>query len=117
MLQAGDREPDRANGGLRSPRIDGKFIRHKRIGGVTSPEMGSPVLGTWRRRSNRLAALILAIVIGGGAALYWYRGTDGTDPGRTARAPGRPAIPVSVATAARRDVPIYLVGLGAVQPI
>jgi multidrug efflux system membrane fusion protein len=64
-----------------------------------------------------LAALILAIVIGGGAALYWYRGTEGTDPGRTARAPGRPAIPVSVATAARRDVPIYLVGLGAVQPI
>ena len=79
--------------------------------------MGSPVLGTWWRRGNRLAALILAIIIGGGAALYWYLGTEGTDAARTARAPGRPAVPVSVATAARRDVPIYLIGLGAVQPI
>ena len=78
--------------------------------------MGSPVLGTWRRRGNRLAALILAIVIGGGAVLYWYLGTGETDAGRTARAPGRPAVPVSVAIAARRDVPIYLMGLGAVQP-
>ena len=79
--------------------------------------MGSPVLGIWRRRRNRLAALILAIVIGGGAALYWYLGTEATDAGRTARAPGRPAVPVSVAIAAKRDVPIYLIGLGAVQPI
>ena len=78
--------------------------------------MGSPVFGTWRSRGNRLAALILAIVIGGGAVLYWYLGTEGTDAGRTARAPGRPAVPVSVAIAARRDVPIYLIGLGAVQP-
>jgi multidrug efflux system membrane fusion protein len=78
--------------------------------------MGSPVLGIWRRRGNRLAALILAIVIGGGGVLYWYLGTEATDAGRTARAPGRPAVPVSVAIAARRDVPIYLIGLGAVQP-
>ena len=79
--------------------------------------MGSPVFSTWRRRGIWLPALILAVVIGGGAALYWYLGTGGTDAGRTARAPARPAVPVSVATAARRDVPIYLIGLGAVQPI
>ncbi len=80
--------------------------------------MGSLLIGKWWRRGNRLAALILAIVVGGGAALYWYRGGAAeTDAGRTARAPGRAAVPVSVAIAARRDVPVYLTGLGAVQPI
>jgi membrane fusion protein, multidrug efflux system len=70
----------------------------------------------WRRRSRR-AALILALVVaaGGAAAYWWYRG-EGTDAGRAARAPVRAAVPVSVAIAARRDVPIYLTGLGTVQP-
>jgi multidrug efflux system membrane fusion protein len=33
------------------------------------------------------------------------------------RAAGRPAVPVTVAVAERRDVPIYLTGLGSVQAL
>src|ERR1700681_1511200 len=76
--------------------------------------------GKWRRVSpppTLILALILALIAAGGGVIYWYRGgTEGTDAGRAARAPGRAAVPVSVALAARRDVPVYLTGLGAVQP-
>ncbi len=82
------------------------------------PKWGALYSGSWRRRGNRLAALILAIVIGGGGALYWYRGSaEVADAGRPARALGRAPVPVSVAIVSRRDVPIYLTGLGTVQPI
>src|ERR1700688_866651 len=75
------------------------------------------IIGSKRRRVSRPAALILALIAAGGGAIYWYRGgTGGTDAGRAARAPGRAAVPVSVAIATRRDVPIYLTGLGTVQP-
>src|SRR5580704_2661330 len=75
------------------------------------------IIGSKRRRVSRPAALILAVIAAGGGVIYWYRGgTEGTDAGRAARAPGRAAVPVSVAIAARRDVPIYLTGLGTVQP-
>jgi multidrug efflux system membrane fusion protein len=74
--------------------------------------------GRWRGRGIRLTALVLAAVIGGGGAVYyWYRGSpEVADAGRGARAPGRAPVPVSVAIASRRDVPIYLTGLGTVQP-
>ncbi|HEY4405888.1 MAG TPA: efflux RND transporter periplasmic adaptor subunit [Xanthobacteraceae bacterium] len=79
--------------------------------------MGSVILGTRWRRRNRLAALVLAVVAGGGAFYYWHNlSSEGTDAGRSARAPARVAVPVSVAIASRRDVPIYLTGLGTVQP-
>jgi membrane fusion protein, multidrug efflux system len=74
----------------------------------------------WRRNIRRAAvvlALVLAFVAAGGGAIYWYTGgTAGTGAGPAARAPGRAPVPVSVAIAARRDVPIYLTGLGTVQP-
>jgi multidrug efflux system membrane fusion protein len=80
--------------------------------------MVSHITGSKWPRVSRIAALTLAVIVAGGAAVYWYRGgTEGTDAGRAARAPGRAAVPVSVAVAARRDVPIYLTGLGTVQPI
>jgi membrane fusion protein, multidrug efflux system len=80
--------------------------------------MGSRTIGTRWRRGSRLAALILALVVGGAGAVYWYRGGfEAADAGRpAARAPGRAPVPVSVAIASRRDVPIYLTGLGTVQP-
>jgi multidrug efflux system membrane fusion protein len=79
------------------------------------------IIGSKWRRPRRSPALILvlilAVVLAGGGAVYWYRGgAQGADAGRAARAPGRAPVPVSVAIAARRDVPIHLIGLGTVQP-
>jgi multidrug efflux system membrane fusion protein len=74
------------------------------------------MLSKWRRVS-RLPALILAVILAGGGAFYWYRGGAGTDAERAARTPGRAAVPVSVVVAARQNMPIYLTGLGVVQPI
>jgi len=56
----------------------------------------------------------LAILAASGAA-YWYW-TQGPDPAHAAR-PSRPAVPVSIATASRQDVPVYLIGLGTVQAL
>ncbi len=78
------------------------------------------IIGNKWRRPRRFPALILALILAvglaGGGAVYWYRGGQGADAARAARAPGRAPVPVSVAIAARRDVPIYLIGLGTVQP-
>jgi multidrug efflux system membrane fusion protein len=58
-----------------------------------------------------LIAVSLALVAGGTA--YWYS-SQGPEPARAAR-PSRAAVPVSVALTARRDLPVYLTGLGTVQ--
>ena len=65
------------------------------------------------RRIGRAALAVLAVA--GIAGIYWYRGLDGAESGRAATATERPAVPVTVATATRRDLPIYLTGLGTVQ--
>jgi membrane fusion protein, multidrug efflux system len=49
------------------------------------------------------------------ATVYWYL-SQGPDPAHASRA-ARNAVPVTVATAARQDVPIYLIGLGTVQAL
>jgi multidrug efflux system membrane fusion protein len=58
-------------------------------------------------------------VAGTVAAINWDRLGDYLQIGRAvtmpATAPARPAVPVSAVVAARRDVPIYLTGLGTVQ--
>ena len=65
-----------------------------------------------RGRRAALAIVILG-VLAGGAAAYWAR--QGAEPAHAARPVQRPPVPVSVATVARQDVPIYLTGLGTVQ--
>jgi membrane fusion protein, multidrug efflux system len=68
-------------------------------------------------RSNRgvvvIAGGIAALAIAG--TIYWYL-TQGPDPAHASRS-ARSAVQVTVATASRQDVPIYLLGLGTVQAL
>jgi multidrug efflux system membrane fusion protein len=64
------------------------------------------------RRGVLIASSIAILVAAAGG--YWYWG-QAPNPARAARAPARPAVPVSVALVARQDMPIYLTGLGTVQ--
>src|SRR5580698_11338445 len=63
--------------------------------------------GGLSRRGKLIAAGVAVLA-------YWYW-SQGPDPARAARP--RAAVPVSIATAARQDVPIYLTGLGTVQAL
>ncbi len=54
----------------------------------------------------------VAIAVGGTGAWYLHQGPE---PVRAARSSAAAAIPVTVATATKRDLPIYLTGLGSVQ--
>jgi len=65
-----------------------------------------------RRRIVPIAAGFAVLAASG--ALYWYW-SQGPDPARIARPATRAAVPVSVAVASRRDLPVYLTGLGTVQ--
>jgi multidrug efflux system membrane fusion protein len=66
-----------------------------------------------RRRRYLLASLAILIAAWGGYVGWQHRATAKI-AAMTAATPS-PPIPVSVATAQRRDVPIYLTGLGTVQ--
>jgi multidrug efflux system membrane fusion protein len=67
----------------------------------------------WTSRRAVIAACIGVFVIAGSA--YWYF-SQGPDPAHAARS-ARPAVPVTIATASRQDVPIYLTGLGTAQAL
>jgi len=62
---------------------------------------------------SRIVLIGGSIIIAAGA-IGWYL-LQGSEPVRAARPPSRVAVPVSVATATRRDMPIYLNGIGTVQ--
>jgi multidrug efflux system membrane fusion protein len=69
--------------------------------------------GRMSRRVVLIAACCAAFAVIG--LFYWYW-SQGPDTAHAARAT-RPAVAVSVATASRQDVPIYLTGLGTVQAL
>jgi multidrug efflux system membrane fusion protein len=68
--------------------------------------------GRLGRRGTLIAVCGAAILAG--ILFYWYW-SQGPDPAHAARS--RAAVPVSVASASRADVPIYLTGLGTVQAL
>jgi membrane fusion protein, multidrug efflux system len=76
---------------------------------VTAGDKAASSLG---RRAVLLIACLAILAAGGG--IYWYW-TQGPTPAHAARSPARAAVPVSVATVGKQDVPIYLTGLGTVQ--
>jgi len=55
-----------------------------------------------------------AVIIAAGSTGAWYL-RQGPERVRAARSSGPAAIPVTIATATKRDLPIYRTGLGAVQ--
>jgi membrane fusion protein, multidrug efflux system len=63
---------------------------------------------------GRRILLSCAVVIAVGGTGAWYL-RQGPEPVRAARSSEAAAVPVTVATAAKRDLPIYLTGLGSVQ--
>ncbi len=66
-------------------------------------------MGRGRRILLYCAALI---AVGGTGAWYLHQGPE---PVRAARSSVSAAVPVTVAVAAKRDLPVYLTGLGSVQ--
>jgi membrane fusion protein, multidrug efflux system len=63
---------------------------------------------------GRRILLYCAVVIAVGGMGAWYL-DQGPEPVRAARSSAPPTVPVEVATAIKRDLPIYLTGLGNVQ--
>jgi membrane fusion protein, multidrug efflux system len=76
-------------------------------------ETSPTATGRWNSRGVLIAGCCVLLALAGG--LYWYW-TQGPDPAHAARS-GRGAVPVSIATALRENVPIYLTGLGTVQAL
>jgi len=67
------------------------------------------------RRWRPLALLAVCLaVLGAGGAFYVLSGRM-SEPSRAAAPARRAAVPVSVDTAVRRDLPVYVTGLGTVQ--
>jgi membrane fusion protein, multidrug efflux system len=72
-------------------------------------------LNTRTARYRRIAVIVAVFAISAaGGTLYW-QGLRAPQSARAERPSARAPVPVSIAIASRRDVPVYLTGLGAVQ--
>ena len=69
--------------------------------------------GKGSRRAVLITGFFAVCAVAGLAYWYWTQGPDPAHAARSARSPA----PVSIAAAARQDVPIYLTGLGTVQAL
>jgi len=70
---------------------------------------------TGRKRHRIVLIAVCGAIFASLGLFYWYW-TQGPDPAHAAR-PARAPVPVSIATASREDIPIYLTGLGTVQAL
>jgi membrane fusion protein, multidrug efflux system len=70
--------------------------------------------GAIRSRHRPLLIAGALALMAAAAAAYWYW-PYASESAHAARPAARPAVPVSVALAARQDLPIYLTGIGTVQ--
>jgi multidrug efflux system membrane fusion protein len=57
---------------------------------------------------------VVLAAVAGGAGIYWFESAAG-EPGPGRAATARPPVPLTAMVASRRDLPIYLTGLGTVQ--
>ena len=64
---------------------------------------------------GRRILLYCAVVIAVGGTGVWYFQQQGAEPVKTARSVAPTAVPVTAAVVTKRDLPIYLTGLGTVQ--
>jgi multidrug efflux system membrane fusion protein len=68
-------------------------------------------------KPRRIAVIALCCGVVAIAAFGYWNWSQGSSSAQAAKKSGRGAVPVSIATASRQDVPIYLTGLGTVQAL
>lgn len=82
---------------------------------VVQKQAGEPGQEPARRVARRLMLAALLLLAVGGAAVLYLRSTGTQAPGTLGQATPAVAAPVHVATVEKRDVPVFIDGLGTVQ--
>src|SRR5882672_748658 len=78
----------------------------------------APASAPTRRRPLRIGFLVLSVVVAAGVAAYALGiGRFGRIPAPAAVARPAPAVPIVAGTATTQDLPIWLSGIGTVQPL